>query len=78
VVINANDVAVRGVHPRWYLAVLLLPPGSTESDVEALFDGVRAELARIGATLVGGHTEVTTAVKRPVVVGQMLGFQEDG
>ena len=78
VVINANDVAVRGVRPRWYLAVLLLPPGSTEANVQALFDGVRAELARIGATLVGGHTEVTTAVKRAVVIGQMLGFQEDG
>jgi hydrogenase maturation factor len=78
VVINANDVAVRGVRPRWYLAVLLLPPGSTEADVQALFDGIRAELVRVGAALVGGHTEVTTAVQRPVVVGQMLGFQEDG
>jgi hydrogenase maturation factor len=78
VVINANDVAVMGVRPRWYLAVLLLPPGSTEANVQALFDGVRTELARVGATLVGGHTEVTTAVKRPVVIGQMLGFQEDG
>lgn len=78
VVINANDVAVMGVRPRWYLAVLLLPPGTREADVAALFDSIRDGLDTIGATLVGGHTEITPAVTQPVVVGQMLGYQEDG
>jgi len=76
--INANDVAVMGVRPRWFLAVLLLPVGSTEADVTALFEDMRTALDRLGATLVGGHTEITAAVTQPVVVGQMLGFQEDG
>ena len=35
-------------------------------------------LAETGAALVGGHTEVTTAVSQPVVVGQMLGLAEGG
>ncbi len=78
VVINANDVAVMGTRPRWFLAVLLLPVGTTEADVKALFQGMHAALARVGAHLVGGHTEITTAVTQPVVVGQMLGYQEDG
>src|SRR3989442_3556630 len=37
--VNANDVAVRGARPRWFLATLLLPEGSTtEASVTALFE----------------------------------------
>jgi hydrogenase expression/formation protein HypE len=78
VTVNANDVAVTGARPRWFCAVVLLPPGSTEAEVEGLFEGLRAATAAAGVTLVGGHTEVTSAVTRPVVVGQMLGLTELG
>ena len=74
VVINANDVAVTGARPRWFLACVLLPEGSTASDAEALFAGMRRALDEVGAVLVGGHTEVTGAVRQPLVVGQMLGM----
>jgi hydrogenase expression/formation protein HypE len=78
VIINANDVAVMGARPRWFLAVLLLPQGTVAAQVQDLFDNIRAALDSIGATLVGGHTEITAAVNQPVIVGQMLGFREDG
>jgi len=78
VVVNANDVAVMGVRPRWFLAAVLLPPETDEAQVRALFAGLREALDREGAALVGGHTELTEAVRQPVVVGQMLGLAEDG
>ncbi len=78
VVVNANDVAVMGARPRWFLAAVLLPTGTTEEDVRALFKGLYDALERIGATLVGGHTEITAVVRQPVVIGQMLGLREDG
>ena len=78
VIINANDVAVTGVRPRYFLATLLFPEGSTEHDVRALFADMRGALARVGAALVGGHTEVTPAVGQTVVVGQMLGTAPAG
>ena len=74
VAVNANDVAVTGARPRWFLACVLLPEGSTHGDAEALFAGMLRALDQVGATLVGGHTEVTTAVRQPIVVGQMLGL----
>jgi hydrogenase maturation factor len=77
VLVNANDVAVMGVRPRWFLAVVLLPPGTHESDVRALFNSMRSALEDVGAILVGGHTEVSDAVNQPIVVGQMMGFSPD-
>ena len=78
VVVNANDVAVTGARPRWFLAAVLLPPGCTEGEVEALFAGMRETLVETGVALIGGHAEITGAVTQPVVVGQMIGLTEGG
>lgn len=78
VIVNANDVAVMGVRPRWFLATVLVPLGTVAATLEELFTTMRAALDEVGATLVGGHTEVTDAVNQPVVVGQMLGHSADG
>ncbi len=78
VVVNANDVAVMGVRPRWFLATVLLPLATGEEDVRRLFAEMHGALERLDIALLGGHTEVTGAVTRPVVVGQMLGLREDG
>lgn len=78
VLINANDVAVCGVRPRYFLASILFPEGTTESDVRALFRGMRSALDEVGAVLVGGHTEVTPSVIQPVITGQMLGTAPPG
>jgi hydrogenase maturation factor len=72
--VNANDVAVRGARPRWFLATLLLPPGnSSEESVEALFAQLGEACDEMEVSLVGGHTEVTHGLDRPIVAGTMLG-----
>jgi len=78
VIVNANDLAVTGARPRWFLAVILVPPDTGESVVRDLFAAVRSALTEVGAFLVGGHTEVTPVVTRPIVIGQMLGLAEAG
>jgi hydrogenase expression/formation protein HypE len=72
--VNVNDIAVRGACPRWFLATLLLPEGRTDEDAVArLFEEIMAACAEVDVTLVGGHTEVTAGLERPIVVGTMLG-----
>jgi hydrogenase expression/formation protein HypE len=77
VIVNANDVAVMGVRPSWFLATVLLPPGTTDDQVRGLFSDLGRAVREVGASLVGGHTEVTAAVVQPVIVGTMLGLAPD-
>ena len=71
--VNANDIAVAGGTPKWFLATLMMPPGSTENQVREIFDQIGKATFEIGVQLAGGHTEVTPAVTQPVICGFMLG-----
>ena len=71
--VNANDVACMGGRPRWFLATVLLPEGAEEAEAERIFDQMDAACREVGAGLVGGHTEVTPGLGRPIVCGTMLG-----
>lgn len=73
VLVNANDVATSGAVPRWFVTTLLFPPGSTASEIAALIAEIAEVCAECGVSLCGGHTEITDAVTRPVVVGTMAG-----
>jgi hydrogenase maturation factor len=75
--VNANDIAVRGARPRWFLATLLLPAGATtDASVDALFAELHAACDELEVTLVGGHTEITHGLDRPIIAGTMLGEVE--
>lgn len=75
--VNANDVATLGARPRWFLATLLLPEGRTTTEVaRKIFADIRRACAALGVELVGGHTEITAGLDRPLVAGHMLGEVE--
>ena len=74
--VNANDVACAGASPLWFLATLLLPERSTEADAEEVFSQIVEACRAVGATLVGGHSEVTFGIDRPIILGTMLGEVE--
>ena len=71
--VNANDVACLGGTPRWFLATLLLPEDSTEEQAQEVFQQLLSACQDLGVSLVGGHTEVTYGLDRPIVMGAMLG-----
>ena len=71
--VNANDIAVAGGTPKWFMATLMMPPESTVGETRAIFGQLGDAAAAIGVQLVGGHTEVTAAVSQPVICGFMLG-----
>jgi hydrogenase expression/formation protein HypE len=71
--VNANDIACMGARPAWFLATALLPPGAPDSLPTTIFDQIVAACDALNIELIGGHTEVTIGLDRPIVVGMMLG-----
>ena len=74
--VNANDIACTGGVPKWFLATLLVPERFSEADAEAVFDQVIAACTALNVALIGGHSEVTYGIDRPIVLGNMLGEVE--
>ena len=72
--VNANDVATTGATPCWFLVTLLLPETTaTRQMAERIMAQVGDACRSLGVSVVGGHTEVSYGLDRPLVVGHMLG-----
>lgn len=74
ITVNANDIACMGGTPRYLLATFLLPEGkTTPANVESLFKDLDQACRASGIELVGGHTEITYGIERPIAAGFMIG-----
>src|SRR5712664_1052907 len=71
--INANDIATTGARPKWYLCTILLPVGTRESSLTEITGEIHETAKRLGITVVGGHTEATPGIDRPIISGFMIG-----
>ncbi|MFN2177235.1 MAG: AIR synthase family protein [Anaerolineales bacterium] len=77
VTICANDIATTGAIPRWFLATILLPEARTTTKlVKHIQAQIIQSCTEIGATYLGGHTEITYGIERTILVGIMIGEVE--
>ncbi len=65
--ITANDLAAAGAEPVAVLLTVLLPPGTEEEEVREMMRSAEEVCAQLQIEILGGHTEITTAVSRPVI-----------
>ena len=71
--INANDVAACGARPQWFLSIVLLPEGADESLLEGIMKDIHEACSDLGISLIGGHTESTPGLDKPIIAGFMMG-----
>lgn len=72
--INCNDIVTTGATPRWFLATILLPEKHTTQElVEGIFTQIFQACEAIGVTVIGGHTEISYGIDRPIIVATMVG-----
>ena len=76
VLVSANDIATSGATPRWMLTTLLFPVGTSTLAIHRVMGDLSKICRDHGITLCGGHTEITEAVRKPVVSGMMVGTIE--
>lgn len=70
----ANDIAVTGATPRFYLPTLLLPAEeSTPAIATAIFHQIAESCRALNIVVVGGHSEITASVRQPIIAGTMIG-----
>lgn len=74
VLVNANDIATAGARPRWFMTTLLFPRGTTGLTIRHIILELSQYCRKWDICLAGGHTEITDAVTRPVVIGMMSGL----
>jgi len=71
--VNANDVASCGARPLWFLCATLLPEGADAALLEEIMGEMDTACREVGVSLVGGHTETTPGLDRPILAGFMVG-----
>lgn len=72
--VNANDIAAMGGTPKYFLSTILLPSGAaTDEMVREILTDIASACRELGCLAVGGHTEVTGGIDRPIVAGAMVG-----
>lgn len=66
--VSANDVATSGNRPRFLQSVILLPEDANTGMVSTISREMNRTAAGLGITIVGGHTELTPGLRRPIVI----------
>lgn len=67
VIVTINDLASAGAEPIGILLTVLLPEQSEEAELKQIMKQVETVCEKFHIQVMGGHTEVTDAVNRPIL-----------
>lgn len=76
--VTLNDLASAGAEPVGLLLTVLLPTEITEPEIRQMVQQAEKACSRANVQIIGGHTEITTAVTRPVITATGVGKAEKG
>ncbi|MFP4021868.1 MAG: AIR synthase family protein [Halanaerobium sp.] len=71
--VACNDIAAAGAEPFGIQVVLLLPPSLNEKNSEKLMKDIVSTAREMEIEVLGGHTEITDLVKKPIITITALG-----
>ena len=71
--VSCNDIAAHGTEPVAIMLTVLLPPSVTEDEIEEIARQADETAKELGISIIGGHTEITDSVTRPLISAVALG-----
>jgi hydrogenase expression/formation protein HypE len=74
----ANDIATRGVRPLWVLVVMLFPQNVSSAQLKQITSQIDKAAKELGIAVIGGHSEFTPSIKRPILITTAIGEAEKG
>lgn len=76
--ITANDLASSGAEPVGILTCVILPPRTREKKLREIMEEIVIASNKLHIEVIGGHTEVSDAVNRPVITVTGVGKVKKG
>lgn len=71
--VSCNDLAANGAEPVGIQLVLLLPEDIAEERIKQIMQEVEEGAAELGIEILGGHTEITSLVSKPIITATAIG-----
>ena len=71
--VSCNDIASSGAEPLGLLVTILAPGGTQKEDIESVMLEIAEAANSLNVDVIGGHTEITTAVNRMVIISTAVG-----
>lgn len=71
--VACNDLAANGAKPIGIQQTLLVPPETTEDEIIGITHDINQGAKELGIDILGGHTEVTDIVNKPLVSCTAIG-----
>ncbi|EFM38992.1 hypothetical protein HMPREF0379_1220 [[Eubacterium] yurii subsp. margaretiae ATCC 43715] len=78
VIVNLNDIATSFATPLAITVTILAPVGTTQEEIKKLMSDISDECIKNKVQIIGGHTEVTSAVNKMIVSITAFGRIEKG
>ena len=72
--VSANDVSTSGARPEFLEATILLPPSTDLFKLKEIVRQIHKASKELSISVIGGHTELTPTLQRPIVVTTCFGF----
>lgn len=70
--VACNDIAASGIKPRWIQLLVMLPSQEDTSDLKQIMCDAARAAESLEVTIIGGHTEASNGLKRPLVAATAL------
>lgn len=74
--VSCNDIASSGGEPIGILLTVLLPETSSKEDLGKIMEDAEKAAKEVNIEIIGGHTEITDAVNRPIISTTAIGKVE--
>ncbi|MFV0519217.1 MAG: AIR synthase related protein [Lachnospirales bacterium] len=75
--VNLNDLYTLGATPIGVTVTMLFPEDTCVEEIEKCFNEINLKCQKEGLNLLGGHTEITDAVIRPIISVTAIGKTEN-
>ncbi len=74
--VSCNDIACAGIKPTAIMLVVIAPSSATKEELIHVIEQASEAAKEVGIDIVGGHTEVSDAVNRFILMTTAFGFSK--